>query len=158
MGDRGNIIVIDDENEAGELSGVVLYTHWSGSAIERTLKAVLAEEDRWGDAPYLTRMIFCAMVGPDTNSSTGFGIASFIGDNEHDLLVVDVKRQVVVKVERLGHERTTRGVMNRARALKGTAFATFAGIGEELKTIRDTPEQDARTWNEDDRSLLLAGF
>lgn len=129
MGDRANIIVIDDDRDAENLRGVVLYTHWSGSEIKDTLKAALSKRERWDDAAYLTRIIFCELVGPD-RGTTGYGISSFIGDNEHAYLVVDVPRQIVATIPaKRSDDDTAPTVMKRARAAKGKTFAEFIGEG-----------------------------
>lgn len=134
MGDRGNIIVIDDVTDVLHPRGVVLYTHWSGTEIKDTLKQALRHEDRWDDAAYLTRIIFDKLRGGDTGT-TGYGISSFIGDNEHDFLVVDVKRQVVVTVKAdPGVDQTAPEIMRRAMKAKGKSFAVFAGITKAVAT------------------------
>lgn len=84
MGDRGNIGIIQDQ----EQSTLYLYTHWSGSGICHTLARGLAkcrEAGRLDDPAYATRIIFdelTALMG----GSTGFGISiGFPPDNEHEI-------------------------------------------------------------------------
>lgn len=136
MGDRGNIIVQDAYDDTNT-QAVVLYTHWSGTELPETLKAALARgRERWNDGQYLTRIIFCQMIAHDPMGLTGYGISTDIGDNEHPFLVVDVKRQVVVKVkptpwgEGEGGD-TVASVLARAKRSKGIPFATYAGTPEE---------------------------
>lgn len=89
MGDRGNIVV------QGDGSKVFLYTHWTGSDLPNILKRALKRgESRWDDAQYLTRIIFCEMVGYDINGTTGFGISSVEGDGGA-LLTVNTDTQMV---------------------------------------------------------------
>lgn len=133
MGDRANIIVNDQYDETTP-NAVVLYTHWSGTEVPETLKAALARgRERWNDGPYLTRIIFGQMVAHDPMGTTGYGISAQIGDNEHPFLVVDVARQVVVRVTpSASHgDDTVASVLARAKRSKGTPFdayvATAAG-------------------------------
>ena len=72
MGDRRNVIVKDGESDIG----VGLYTHWSGSDLEDIVKSALQRKQRWEDAPYLARIIFCEMVKGNEREETGFGIAA----------------------------------------------------------------------------------
>jgi hypothetical protein len=95
MGDRGNIVVLSDHIEEGkERQAVYLYTHWGGSEIQLYLKAALSRRKRWDDAPYLARIIFQQMIGND-DGETGFGIQTYLGDNEYSPLVVDTNAQKI---------------------------------------------------------------
>lgn len=98
MGDRGNIVVLSDLVEGKERQAVYLYTHWGGSEIKNTLKEVLSRKQRWDDMPYLTRIIFQEMIGED-DGEAGFGIQTYLGDNEYPLLVVDTINQKVWEAE-----------------------------------------------------------
>ena len=89
MGDRGNVYVCD-ENE-----GVYLYSHWGGYRLPETVQKALARQQRWSDAPYLARIIFCEMVRGEENEETGFGIWSQLCDNEYAITVVDTNTQSV---------------------------------------------------------------
>lgn len=91
MGDRANVAVVDN----GER--VYLYTHSSGYDLPDTVRRALARgTDRWTDAPYLTRIIFCEMIGGDSiRGTTGYGISPRVGDNEHPIIVVDCDAQQV---------------------------------------------------------------
>lgn len=85
MGDRGNIIIgTPDKPE------IYLYTHWSGTELPLILQRALAKRWRWDDDAYLTRIIFCEMVGDDVGTEAGYGISTRMCDNEHPLLFVDV--------------------------------------------------------------------
>ena len=84
MGDRANIVVDGQYTDP-----VFLYTHWRGYAVPGILQAALDRgRGRWGDTSYLTRIIFCDLIGDDTEGRTGFGISTRITDNEHPLLYV----------------------------------------------------------------------
>lgn len=84
MGDRANIVVDGQYTDP-----VFLYTHWCGYAVPGILQAALKRgRGRWGDTSYLTRIIFCDLIGDDTEGLTGFGISTRITDNEHPLLYV----------------------------------------------------------------------
>lgn len=85
MGDRGNI----------KIGKVYLYTHWGGSKIKQTLQKALARHQRWNDEAYLTRIIFCEMIGNDIDGETGYGISTSIQDNNHNIIEVDVKNQKI---------------------------------------------------------------
>ncbi len=129
MGDRGNIIIIDDVADALHPRGLVLYTHWAGSEIGGLLKDALQKApDRWTDSAYLSRVVFQTLIGTD-DGTTGYGLSSYIGDNEHDFLVLDIPRQVVVKVKHSGGDiQTAPEIMRQAMKQKGTPFAKFSGV------------------------------
>ena len=108
MGDRRSVIVTESDTAEAQ---VVLYTHWSGSALPDTVAAALDRaRDRWDDPTYLTRAIFSEMIrveNPDDviealMSTTGLGIEAILAGSEdyceaspgYDLYV-DVKAQTV---------------------------------------------------------------
>lgn len=94
MGDRANVRIIDDCDP--ELS-TYLYTHNKGTELPEIVRRALAKRWRWGDASYLTRIIFCEMVDGDEKSETGFGISATRGDYNHPDIVIDCKAQMVSK-------------------------------------------------------------
>lgn len=89
MGDRANVVVREGKEE------VWLYTHWGGTDLPADVRAALAKQWRWNDAPYLARIIFDEMTRGNAGEETGFGIWSGPCDNEHDIIVVDVSKQEV---------------------------------------------------------------
>lgn len=91
MGDRGNIVVQDGSIE----KRIYLYAHWQGEYLPQILYSVLRRRERWGDASYLTRMIFCAMVKGYEDKDTGWGISTELGDNEHPLIIVNPEESVI---------------------------------------------------------------
>jgi len=100
MGDRANIVIPQYPNIDEAPTGLIyLYTHWGGTDLPRTLQAALAKRWRWDDEPYLVRIIFDTMSVGDEGGETGYGISTYLGDNEHPLLVVDCTRQMVWTAE-----------------------------------------------------------
>lgn len=102
MGDRRNIIVTDGTGGPN----VSLYTHWAGSELPAILAAALRRgESRWGDTPYLTRVIFSDMISAnhEVNELTGFGISAVPGlvaaceaNPDRDIIVNDGNQTVTV--------------------------------------------------------------
>lgn len=97
MGDRGNVQVKEGPSD----NGVFFYSHWGGSELPRTVAHALKRgQNRWGDTPYLSRIIFCEMIEDDVHGETGFGISTQECDPEHETIVVDDRNQTV----RIGDE------------------------------------------------------
>ncbi len=92
MGDRGNIVIRQSAGGPGAStpeSYLYLYTHWGGSELPAILQAALKRgKERWNDEPYLARIIFQEMLAGDDGLES-FGISTYVGDNEHDFLLVD---------------------------------------------------------------------
>lgn len=89
MGDRANIVI---ESNGGR---VYLYTHWYGHEMPAIAQDALRRKQRWGDAPYLARIVFCRMVRGQEGDETGFGISLRTCDNEHPICVINVDSQTV---------------------------------------------------------------
>lgn len=89
MGDRGNIAV---ESRGGR---VWFYTHGKGRDLPETVRQALAKNERWDDADYLARIIFCTLVSPEFDSPTGYGIGHEPMDNSHPFVIVNVDKQIV---------------------------------------------------------------
>jgi hypothetical protein len=86
MGDRRNVQVKDSASE----DGVFFYTHWTGSDLPHTVANALRRgEGRWGDTPYLSRIIFCEMVKGEVLDETGYGISTHECDPENPTIVVN---------------------------------------------------------------------
>lgn len=86
MGDRGNIVIRNTNNN----KHIFLYTHWTGYKMPERLQAALEKgQGRHDDEPYLARVIFQTLLDGD-DSATGFGLTTFLTDNEYPLLVVDI--------------------------------------------------------------------
>ena len=100
MGDRANVAILDRKlsgrPEDAELEAVVLYTHWYGTELPDYVHAGLSRRERWEDAPYLARIIFCQMLKGEEGSlesTTGYGISTGLCDNEYPVLVLDCTTQ-----------------------------------------------------------------
>lgn len=86
MGDRGNIQV--KENAAD--NGVFFYSHWGGSDLPKIVSSALKRgQSRWGDTPYLARIIFCEMIEGDERGETGYGISTQECDPNYPLIIVN---------------------------------------------------------------------
>ena len=90
MGERGNILVINEEKE------IYLYTHWEGYKIKNILQAALKRgSDRWEDSSYITRIIFSEMIQKDIMGTTGFGIAPYRISDNYDMVTFNVDNQTI---------------------------------------------------------------
>lgn len=90
MGDRGNIFFVDRPLSDDEWAGIYMYAHWAGSYLPQMLQSALDRgRGRWGDSQYLARIVFCEIVQDDVLSETGYGLSTFMGDNEHDVIRVN---------------------------------------------------------------------
>lgn len=97
MGDRGNIFIVQHDGSEGPKGGIFFYSHWSGYRLPQILQAALIRgESRWDDEPYLARIIFSEMTRSEKpDDTTGYGITTYLTDNEYPILVVDVEKQKV---------------------------------------------------------------
>ena len=92
MGDRSNVVVQDRSKK----ERVYLYMHWGGTDYINILATALNRaKDRWDDAAYIARVIFCDMIRGSLDTTTGYGISTKLCDNEYPLLVLDCKNQRV---------------------------------------------------------------
>ena len=91
MGDRANIeMIYNDGNK------VYFYTHWGGYNLPEILKsAMIRGENRWNDEPYLARIIFSEMIKDNILDETGYGISTYICDNEHPIISVNCFKQII---------------------------------------------------------------
>lgn len=94
MGCRGNIVSIDNN------SPIYFYTHWEGDQVYKILHKALQKSNkcnRLSDEPYTNRIIFCSLVGDkeDWDETTGYGISTYITDNEYPLIVVNFDKKLV---------------------------------------------------------------
>ena len=117
MGERGQVLILDDWNNEKEPKGVYLYTHWGATKLTGDVKRALAKKWRWDNAEYLARIIFDEMkrVGEIERDEyrlkaytdmgeTGFGIGLHRCDDIWRLITIDTKNQEVI-VEDNGKER-----------------------------------------------------
>lgn len=95
MGDRGNIYIIDTPDTE---HGIYLYTHWDGYQLDQVLaKALQRGQNRIGDHPYLSRIIFSEMIKSDVEGDTGYGLSTLLGDNQagNPILVANLHQGVI---------------------------------------------------------------
>jgi len=90
MGDRSNIVVVDHKGDR-----VWLYGHWMGADSINVVRDVLGRHARWDDPAYLARMLFEKMIEGAYDKETGFGISTFMCDNEYPVIVLDTRDQTV---------------------------------------------------------------
>jgi predicted CoA-binding protein len=60
------------------------------------VRYTLAQRERWSDAPYLTRMLFARMTQGNPEGTTGYGISTYMCDNEYPVIVLNPQTQTVV--------------------------------------------------------------
>lgn len=117
MGDRGNIRLVSSDGE------VWFYSHWSGSDLPHIVQRALARRQRWGDDPYLNRIIFCELVKGHEADETGFGISTAVCDNSHPIVVVDhVKQRVAFSSD------TETGKVNEKNCIIAWTFEEYIGL------------------------------
>ena len=81
MGDRGNVKLIFGKEE----SPIYFYTHWQGTNLPEIVRhALIRGRSRWNDPSYLARIIFSEMIRNEVDELTGYGIAPFQTDSNHD--------------------------------------------------------------------------
>ena len=99
MGDRANIFLVTEQSDdSDEVRGIYLYTHWGGYEWPETLRQALDSaqaRDRWSDDQYLARIIASLVFDEYHTESTGAGISTRLGDNEHLIIVCDLATQRV---------------------------------------------------------------
>lgn len=79
MGERASVVLHYGTDE----TPVYLYSHWGAPTLARDVARALDRgRDRWYDPGYLARIIFCQMVGPDQQGTTGYGITPYPLDSE----------------------------------------------------------------------------
>jgi hypothetical protein len=77
-------------------SDVVLYQHWGGDGMMNSLATALyAARSRWHDESYCTRIIISNLIGDEWAQEYGYGISTYIMDNEHSIPVVDFSDKTV---------------------------------------------------------------
>lgn len=105
MGDRANILVVDEKKDGAVTGGIYLYTHWSGSEWPEELRVALHHSrSRWGDEPYCTRRLISILFSDIHDSETGGGVSTWMGDNSHPIVICDQTEQIVA-FAKPGHEQ-----------------------------------------------------
>ncbi len=97
MGDRGQVLVKDNDKD----TGVYLYTHWGASKLVHDVKDAIAKRWRWYDTSYLTRIIFDIMSEGEQGEETGYGIGTISAGDAWRTIVVNVDKQTV-EIQDLG--------------------------------------------------------
>jgi hypothetical protein len=90
MGDRRQIKFIFDN--------VILwfYTHWNGYSLPLELQnAISFAKERWGDSPYLFRILISRLSQESINETTGCGLAPYEMDSEYLDFVVNINKQTI---------------------------------------------------------------
>lgn len=132
MGDRSNIVVKQYDG-----SRVWLYGHWMGEDSINVVRDTLSEKERWSDAPYLTRMLFSRMT-IDNVGSTGYGISTYMCDNEYPVIVLDPQTQTVVLEDALFGEEleaiTPAVPFSQFIACGAHKSPTFASVIADMKS------------------------
>lgn len=84
MGDRANVKMTEDGGS------VWFYTHSAGSRLPELVRQGLENgRSRFGDSPYLNRILFDALTKGYIGETTGFGIDFRAGDGDDRVIVVD---------------------------------------------------------------------
>lgn len=94
MGDKANIAMKQKDGNF-----IYLYSHYDGFQMPKILQnALIRGVGRWDDEPYLSRIIFCELVKDSFLDTTGYGITTYMTDNEHPVIFVDaVTKKVYFK-------------------------------------------------------------
>lgn len=125
MGDRSNIVVVQPDN-----SRIWLYGHWMGEDNYRVVGEVLSQRLRWNDAPYLARMLFDKMTEGNVDQETGFGISTYMCDNEYFIVVLRPDQTVVLEQYIWGQNELT-------EITPPISFEDFVGIYAYSTSLND---------------------
>jgi hypothetical protein len=127
MGDRGNVVVLD-QFDGEPRCAVYLYAHWGGSSIPGDVWRALARNERWSDGSYLTRIVFDSMTEGQQGDATGHGIGTRPDDNEHPFVVLDPATQRLAVRGKPGDAAADH---SRIREGEGLSFSEFVAAGPE---------------------------
>lgn len=86
MGDRSNIKVTFEDGQS-----VFFYTHWDGMRTMDVVREALTARERVTDSAYFARILFSRLVGENVNKTDGYGISTFMPDNNPGNPIVHVK-------------------------------------------------------------------
>lgn len=78
---------------------VWLYSHHEGDKTLNVVRAALTQGRRWGNAHYLTRIIFEVLIAGERGGEANFGIGVRAMSSDHPIVVVDTTAQCVFTVE-----------------------------------------------------------
>ena len=91
MGDRANFGFRQSNGDV-----IYLYGHWAGfEMMARLADAIIAANPRWHDESYATRIAISTMIGDEWDQEYGWGISTYVGDNEHSVPIVDWSAKTV---------------------------------------------------------------
>ena len=90
MGDRATFAV-----ETHPDKRVYFYAHWTGHNVPKVIQTALSLRERWNDATYLARMLFCHLCHGEEMGTTGFGIGAELDDSSYPILVLRPAKQIV---------------------------------------------------------------
>lgn len=121
VGNRANVLVLDDTHPDID-KGVWLYTHNGGALLPWVVQSVLRRGQRWKDAPYLARMLLCAMLDGDLDGDSGVGITSRMTTSNHAIIMVDPS----------SHQQVSFHSEDRSLVYADWAFDEFIELGDEL--------------------------
>jgi len=100
MGDRANFGFRQADGET-----IYLYGHWAGhEMMARLADAIIAAQNRWHDESYATRIAISNLIADEWDQEYSWGIATYVGDNEHSIPVVEWCTQRVILYSRDGLE------------------------------------------------------
>lgn len=89
--DSGQVEII------GPYGRVYLYTHDGASSLVNDVHNTLSMRQRWDDADYLTKMVFCRMVPMECrNTDRGHGIGTQLYADVNLLITLDTTTQVIM--------------------------------------------------------------
>ena len=158
MGDRVNIVVTTDHT-----SGVVLYSHWGGYRMPKTIAKFISNTGRF-DTDYFIRNLMCSMIADgiiaDDNSKSGFELIGtelnieamilnafqdelsygiglrLAGDREYPVIVINPEVQGIWLMPDQ-EVLTTEECVSRALGYKEISFEDFKNVSSwsELKSL-----------------------
>jgi len=108
MGDRGQVRIVKGKSVPDEYDhDIFLYTHWGSHKLDSDVRIALlrAKKDgRLDDAEYLSRIVFCQMVGQDTEGTTGYGISCSEHGDINLLITIDLDQNKVTEFRQYGDD------------------------------------------------------
>lgn len=136
MGDRANIVFNTEPRHATArledfLPGsIVLYSHWGGYSLGRSLATALRQaKSGWDDEGYGIRIIVSQMVGKNWDQETGYGLyVGLIADNDNPIIVCDFSSQNVII---FGNERAEYSFKEFASFDDESAHVAYRGKEED---------------------------
>lgn len=89
--DSGQVEII------GPYGRIYLYTHDGANSLVNDVHNTLSMRQRWDDADYLAKMVFCSMVPIECrNTDRGYGIGTQLYADVNLIITLDTTTQVVM--------------------------------------------------------------